>query len=340
MASWDQLGELSTVAQLTGLDAVRLIGLIVQAATTARMHKKNCRHFAQHLKLIGNLLEQLKVSELKKYPETREPLEQLEDALRRAYILVDSCQNRSYLYLLAMGWSIVYHFRRAQNEVDRYLRLVPLITLVDNARVRERLESIERDQREYTLDEEDKKVQDAILDRDPSRNHTVVLKKSLSCSYPHLPFDEALQKENEKLRLELQRSQARMDLGQCEVIQHLIGVTQTVACTLQEKSTQLKNPKNVEPDYSDANNDKEHAFDRRTASPISLSHDYIAGKGSYSHDEWHSDLLGCCSEPYLCLETFFYPCGTLAKIATVAKNRHICPEKTKTSSPPSQYMES
>ena len=139
MASWEQLGELSTVAQLTGLDAGRLIALIVQAATTARMHRKNCRQFAQHLKLIGNLLEQLKISELKKYPETREPLEQLEDALRRSYILVDSCQNRSYLYLLAMGWNIVYQFRRAQNEIDRYLRIVPLITLVDNARVRVRL---------------------------------------------------------------------------------------------------------------------------------------------------------------------------------------------------------
>ena len=139
MASWDQLGELATVAQLTGLDAVKLIGLIVRAANTARMHKKNCRQFAQHLKLIGNLLEQLKISELKKYPETREPLEQLEDALRRSYILVDSCQNRSYLYLLAMGWNIVYQFRKAQTEIDRYLRIVPLITLVDNARVRVRI---------------------------------------------------------------------------------------------------------------------------------------------------------------------------------------------------------
>ncbi|RWW02626.1 hypothetical protein GW17_00034270, partial [Ensete ventricosum] len=90
MATWEQLGELSTVAQLTGLVAARLIGLIVQAATTARMHKKNCQRFARHLKLIGNLLEQLKISELKKYPETREPLEQLEDALRRSYILVAS----------------------------------------------------------------------------------------------------------------------------------------------------------------------------------------------------------------------------------------------------------
>lgn len=129
-------GDIANVAQLTGLDAVKLIGLIVKAAATARMHKKNCRQFAQHLKLIGNLLEQLKISELKRYPETREPLEQLEDALRRSYILVNSCQDRSYLYLLAMGWNIVYQFRKAQNEIDRYLKLVPLITLVDNARVR------------------------------------------------------------------------------------------------------------------------------------------------------------------------------------------------------------
>ncbi|OAY77995.1 Cell number regulator 13, partial [Ananas comosus] len=252
MASWDQLGELANVAQLTGLDAVRLIGMIARAATTARMHKRNCRQFAQHLKLIGNLLEQLKISELKKYPETREPLEQLEDALRRSYILVNSCQDRSYLYLLAMGWNIVYQFRKAQSEIDRYLRIVPLITLVDNARVRERLEYIEKDQCEYTFDEEDRKTE---------RNKTVVLKKTLSCSYPNLPFDQALQKENEKLQMELQRSQSNMDIGQCEVIQRLLGVTETVARTLQEKSTNLKDSKKEESEYLDTNDDKAHSFD-------------------------------------------------------------------------------
>lgn len=136
MASWELLGEMANVAQLTGIDAAKLIGMIVKAASTAKMHKKNCRQFAQHLKLIGNLLEQLKISDLKMYPETREPLEQFEDALRRSYVLVNSCQDRSYLYLLAMGWSIVYQFRKAQNEIDRYLKIIPLITLVDNTRVR------------------------------------------------------------------------------------------------------------------------------------------------------------------------------------------------------------
>ena len=136
MSSWDVVGDVGNVAQLTGLDAVRLIALIVKAAATARMHKRNCRRFATHLKLIGGLLHTLRLSELKRYPETREPLEQLEDALRRGYLLVASCQDRSYLYLLAMGWNIVYRFRAAQTEIDNYLRLVPLITLVDNARVR------------------------------------------------------------------------------------------------------------------------------------------------------------------------------------------------------------
>lgn len=335
MATWEQLGDFANFAQLTGVDAVKLIALIVRAANTARMHKKNCRQFAQHLKLIGGLLEQLKISELKRYPETREPLEQLEDALRRAYVLVDSCQNRSYLYLLAMGWNIVYQFKKAQSEIDRYLRIIPLITLVDNARVKERLECIERDQHEYTLDEEDRRVQDAILDRDPSRNHIVVLKKSLSCSYPNLPFDEALEKESEKLQLELQRSQT-LDPGQCEVIQHLIGVTQTVASTLPEKGGSLKNSRKSETTDSDDHYEKDCAFDgkylshqsdtkstSRYASAASSGRDLVSDRGSHRHEEWHSDLLGCCSEPALCMKTFLYPCGTFSKIATVAHNRHF-----------------
>ena len=36
------VGELANVAQLIGLDAVKLIALIVKAASTARIHKKNC----------------------------------------------------------------------------------------------------------------------------------------------------------------------------------------------------------------------------------------------------------------------------------------------------------
>ncbi|KAJ6413278.1 hypothetical protein OIU84_006134 [Salix udensis] len=323
MATWGHLGEVANVVQLTGLDAVRLIALIGKAASTARMHKKNCRQFAQHLKLIGNLLEQLKISELKKYPETREPLEQLEDALRRSYLLVNSCQDRSFLYLLAMGWNIVYQFRKAQNEIDQYLRLFPLINLVDSYRVRERLEDIERDQREYTLDEEDRKVQDVILKPDCSGDHTTMLKKTLSCSYPNICFNEALRKENEKLQLELQRSQAHLDVSQCEVIQHLIEVTEVVAAnSLPEKSLSTKSSKKHQFDDSYSTKSDSHKTSRNTSS-VSSRDDLLSSRCSQEHGEWHADLLGCCSEPSLCLKTLFYPCGTFAKIATVAKNRHM-----------------
>ncbi|CAN1341995.1 Protein MID1-COMPLEMENTING ACTIVITY 1 [Linum perenne] len=335
MAAWGNFGEIANVAQITGVDAVRLIGLIVKAANTARMHKKNCRQFAQHLKLIGGLLEQLKISELKKYPETREPLEQLEDSLRKSYLLVNSCQDRSYLYLLAMGWNIVYQFRKAQNEIDRYLRLIPLITLVDNTRIRDRLEYIERDQCEYTLDEEDRKVQDLILKSESVKDQSIVLKKTLSCSYPNMCFNEALKKESEKLQMELQRSQSNMDVSQCEVIQHLLEVTEVAAANVvPEKSPPKMVSKKFEPNYSDMNV-KEHTFDdsyprkgdsravSRNASSVSSGHDLLSRKGSSHDEEWQTDLLGCCSEPLLCIKTLFFPCGTFSKIVTVASNRHM-----------------
>ncbi|CAI9110977.1 OLC1v1011102C4 [Oldenlandia corymbosa var. corymbosa] len=340
MSTWEHFGEIANGAQLAGVDAVKLIGMIVQAANTARMHKKNCRQFALHLKLIGNLLEQLRISELKKYPETREPLEQLEDALRRAYILVNSCQDRSYLYLLAMGWNIVYQFRKAQTEIDRYLKIIPLITLVDNARVRERLELIDRDQREYTLDDEDKKVQDVIMKRDPSVKDTVILKKTLSCSYPNLPFNEAIKQESEKLQLELQRSQANYDVSQCEVIQHLLEVTEVVASnTTSDKSSPKKTSKGVDHSYSDLNDGTKHygetytkGVDKqtpsRTTSSVSSKHELLSSKGSHHDEEWHSDLLGCCSEPLLCFKTLCFPCGTLSRIASVAASRHISSAET------------
>ncbi|CDY26830.1 BnaC09g09570D [Brassica napus] len=300
--SWDQLGEIASVAQLTGVDAVKLIGMIVTAANTARMHKKNCRQFAQHLKLIGNLLEQLKISEMKKTrPEVQEPLEGLEDALRRSYLLVNSCQDKSYLYLLAMGWNIVYQFRKAQDEIDRYLKIIPLITLVDNVRVRERLEVIDSDQREYTLDEEDRKVQDVILKQESTREAAAsVLKKTLSRSYPEMGFCEALKTENGKLQVELQRSRARYDTDQCQVIQRLIAVTETVEDVDDEP---------VKDDSYDA------VYPKKSST---------RGLESPQHqEEWHTDLLDCCSEPTLCLKTFFFPCGTLAKISTVATNKQI-----------------
>ena len=38
----------------------------------------------------------------------------------------------------------------------------------------------------------------------------------------------------------------------------------------------------------------------RKTSSVSSGHDLLSTRGSHRHEEWHTDLLGCCSEPCLC----------------------------------------
>lgn len=104
-------------------------------------------------------------------------------------------------------------------------------------------------------------MHDVILKPEPSTNDAIILKKTLSCSYPNLGFNEALQKENEKLRLELQRSQANYDVKQCEVIQHLLDVTEVAATSVPDKSSPMKGSKKVERNNSDSNSEKGHSYD-------------------------------------------------------------------------------
>ena len=101
-------------------------------------------------------------------------------------------------------------------------------------------------------------MQQVIMKPDPCVNDSVVLKKTLSCSYPNCSIDEALRRENEKLRMELQRSQTNMDVGQCELIQRLLDVTETAAVLCEtKKSSPVKSSKASQLKYAD----EKHSFD-------------------------------------------------------------------------------
>ncbi|KAG5050824.1 hypothetical protein JHK85_003351 [Glycine max] len=218
-------------------------------------------------------------------------------------------------------------FRSAEYDIPSYTDL--MASEASNF-LQERLEVIEKDRCEYTLEDEEQKVQSVILKPEPEKADAVVLKKTLSCSYPNFSFTEALKKENEKLQVELQHSQANMDLHQYEFIQHLLDVTEVAA--LYDSKKNHKTVEYSDYSYSDANGDKAHSSnekihkknDTHSASGSSVSEkDLLSTGGSYHREDWHTDLLACCSEPCLCFKTCFYPCGTLSKIATVANNRPI-----------------
>lgn len=119
------------------------------------------------------------------------------------------------------------------------------------------------DQREYTLDDEDQKAQTVILKPDPDEDDAAVLKKSLSCSYPNCSFNEAIKKEKEKLTLELQRSQANLDINECEVIQRLLDVTKVAKYSLPDNRSPEKNHKKEKYSYSDTNGDKGLSSDEK-----------------------------------------------------------------------------
>ncbi|KAF0904560.1 hypothetical protein E2562_035455 [Oryza meyeriana var. granulata] len=131
---WGVLGQASNVAQLVGVDALGLVSMVVQAALAARRHRDACRQLAQHVELVGSLLRELELAELMRREVTRRPLEQLRGALRRCYALVTVCQEDcGYLRRLLLGARMADELRAAQHEIDMFIRLIPLITLVDSS---------------------------------------------------------------------------------------------------------------------------------------------------------------------------------------------------------------
>ncbi|KAJ1260576.1 hypothetical protein BS78_10G242900 [Paspalum vaginatum] len=129
---WTVLGQASSVAQLAGVDALGLVSMVVQAALAARRHRDACRRLAQHVEVVGGLLRELELAELMRREATRRPLEQLQGALRRCYVLVTAChQDCGYLRSLLVGSRMAEELHAAEQEIDMFIRLVPLVALVD-----------------------------------------------------------------------------------------------------------------------------------------------------------------------------------------------------------------
>ncbi|RDX60693.1 Cell number regulator 13, partial [Mucuna pruriens] len=291
---------MENLAQVAGLNAASVANMVITAAHNARAHRRNCERMAAQVRMIGSLLETLKSTEVARLPATKEPLDGLQEALETALDLVESCKDKSYFYMLAMGWTVVNRFRQVQTQIDRYLGLVPLISIVHHFRMQH---FGEEDQREYTLDEEEMETQNVILKTNRSKKDAGILEKSLSRRYPDLGFHEALKEEKEKLHVELHRSRTNNDLEQCRVIEHLIEVTKNVV----NMSPNNKVTKIVFSEPTDLTS--RHITDKAIA-----SEDLELESGDKSQSEWKTDLLGCCSEPCLCLKTCFFPCATFSWI--------------------------
>uniref|UniRef100_A0ACD5X1C7 Uncharacterized protein n=1 Tax=Avena sativa TaxID=4498 RepID=A0ACD5X1C7_AVESA len=121
------------ITQPAGVDAVKLVVMIVQAAQSVRRNKKTCQQLVHRAQIIGALLNKLQSSGKMQQPEIRSPLKVLEEILREAYVLVTSCRNSNYIYQFLMGRKQADQFRVVQNKIDSYLLLFPLISHIETA---------------------------------------------------------------------------------------------------------------------------------------------------------------------------------------------------------------
>ncbi|KAK3121540.1 hypothetical protein QOZ80_8BG0655740 [Eleusine coracana subsp. coracana] len=133
MALWDALGPAATVAQLVGADAVGLVSATLQAVRTAWRNRKECQSLARRVMMVGDLLQlvQQGSSETMRRTEVGRALDGLGDALRRAFELVEFCQDRGAAYGFVMAGRQAEQFRDVQADIDSYLLVFPMVSHID-----------------------------------------------------------------------------------------------------------------------------------------------------------------------------------------------------------------
>ena len=141
MASlWSMLGQAANVMQVAGVDGFGIASMIAQAARTASRNKDLCQLLANKVEVVGDLLRELQIPELRRHRSTRRPLDELRRALFCAYMLVWSCgqqqRNTSQLYQLWKSADMALMLRQAQDEIDGYIILIPMFTAVASLRAR------------------------------------------------------------------------------------------------------------------------------------------------------------------------------------------------------------
>ncbi|KAK3124838.1 hypothetical protein QOZ80_7BG0594340 [Eleusine coracana subsp. coracana] len=134
----DGLQTTSAIAQVAGVDALSLITMIMRAANTAIQNKKTCLELAKQVEQIRELLRSLEEqpgTSIMRRAETSAPLLDLHETLRRACVLVESCQQGGCVRQFCAGGARAARLRDVQGKIDSFLRLFPIISYLDSTRL-------------------------------------------------------------------------------------------------------------------------------------------------------------------------------------------------------------
>ncbi|KAK4778359.1 hypothetical protein SAY87_018546 [Trapa incisa] len=306
----------TAMASATRALVLDLAEMIKSAARTAISLRWCCRNFADHMGLVETFLERFVVTGLARLPEMMAEIDGLEEALRRAAELVESCSQKSYLYMVAVGWDAVYQFRQLQTEIDGRVKTVgvnPLVTEFQMEDLKEALKVVQEDHREYSLEEEEIAAQVGILKPDRTEQDADAIENALTRAYADLSFQDILDVEKSKLQIELAKSE---DAGHLRLIEHLIGVTESTSndkLSRKVRKLMVNEPAFIISGY----------ISNASTLNQSISWKVVKPQGG---DEWRANLFDCCAEPCLSLKAFIYPCGLFSLIANIVSRGKISRE--------------
>lgn len=110
-------------------NVVGLIRTFIDAAETAQSLRENCLEFPEYLQLITSHLEKLQDKALS--DGAIKTLTKLEDTLERSYELVHGFHRQNYVSHMINHSHLRNQMRRAQDDIDKYSRLIPLTLLLE-----------------------------------------------------------------------------------------------------------------------------------------------------------------------------------------------------------------
>jgi hypothetical protein len=122
MALWECLGKVANIAGPVGVDMFKLIGMIVKGVETVRRNHEECQQLSHFASATDNLLHELANLKVIEHPKMWKPIQGLRGTLLQAYMLIKSCQHRSYAHHFCKGGNLAAQLQSVQKEMDFNIR--------------------------------------------------------------------------------------------------------------------------------------------------------------------------------------------------------------------------
>ncbi|CAL5089761.1 unnamed protein product [Urochloa decumbens] len=136
MALWECMGKVANISGPVGLDTFKLISMIMNGVETVRRNHEECKQLSHFASTTEDLLHELANLKVIEHPKMWKPIQGLRGTLLQAYMLIKSCQHRSYASHFCAGGNLAAQLQSVQKEMDFNIRyLAALLNAINYSEI-------------------------------------------------------------------------------------------------------------------------------------------------------------------------------------------------------------